>query len=174
MGGFTKLRREIEPRWVAEYVSKFYPAHEASFRVPLGPVPEEWAKELGEAKAVRAYRPWRPEADALVKMPNRLVLIEGKVFKYMDGAAKLPLYKALVPFSPDLKDQKGKEISMELLLPVDVQWVRIVCDAMGIRLVVWCPDWLKPIWEERDRYWLPENVLARQKRKEKLRELGYE
>ena len=90
--GHTKSRREIEPRWVSEYVATHYARHKVRLRVPLGPVPEYLKKAHGTPKAIRIYRPWRPEVDCLVIMPGALVLIEAKIFKYMDGLSKLPVY----------------------------------------------------------------------------------
>jgi len=169
----TKTRRLIEPRWVSEYVVMTYPPHIHRFGVPLGPIPDELTKAVGTAKAIRQYRPWRPEADALVIMPKRMVLLEGKVFKYMDGLSKLPFYKSLIPRTPELQEYLDREVQMVLLLPVEIDWVRIAALDHGVDVVVWCPDWLRPIWEERDKYWSKENMFMREKRKEVLRELGY-
>ena len=38
--GHTKTRREIEPKWVSEYIVTQYPKHKVRLRCPLGPVPE--------------------------------------------------------------------------------------------------------------------------------------
>ena len=90
---FTKLRREIEPKWVAEYCAKFYPNDIVKYRCPLGAPPRELVEEHGLEKALRLYRPYRPEVDALVITKTSLILIEAKVHRYVDGLAKLPLYK---------------------------------------------------------------------------------
>jgi len=83
----TKLRREIEPRWVSEYVAKHYPNFPARYRVPLGPIPAEITKVYGEEKGIKIARPWRPEVDALVLAQKKIILIEAKIFKVMDGLA---------------------------------------------------------------------------------------
>jgi len=171
---FTKLRREIEPRWVSEYVLTHYAGFPASFRTPLGPVPQDWITEHGQAMATRMYRPWRPEVDAIVYLPKVLILIEAKIMKYMDGLGKILLYKEQVPISPDLKEHADKEILMELLLPVEVSWVTATAIRVGVKPVVWAPDWVLKIWEERNKYWEPEQRLLREQRKKVLRDLGYE
>jgi len=171
---FTKLRREIEPRWVAEYCLTHYAGFPVSYRVPVGPIPADMVTEMGMDKAIRAYRPWRPEVDAIVYLPNYLVLIEAKVFKYMDGLAKLPMYKSQIPLTPQLKEHKDKEVLMELLLPVEIPWVTSMALNSGVKVVVWAPDWVLKIWEERNKYWEPEQRLLREQRKEVLRKLGYE
>ena len=172
--GFTKRRREIEPRWVSEYVAEHYGQFPVKLRCPLGPIPEEMKKLYGAVKARRMYRPSRPEVDALVIMPGALLLIEAKIFKYMDGLSKLPIYKSLVPVTPELKQHRDIEVIMRLLIPHRIPWVETAGKRNDVEVVVWAPDWLHEIWEERDKYWTAPKVFEREKRKETLRRLGYE
>lgn len=137
--------------------------------------PLEYLKKAhGTPKAIRIYRPWRPEVDALVIMPGALLLIEAKIFKYMDGLAKLPVYKSLVPSTPELKTMLDLPVEMQLLIPVEIPWVRTAAENMDVKVYVWCPDWVKKIWNERDKYWQPKQVFEREKRKKILRDLGFE
>ena len=170
---FTRLRREVEPRWVSEYCAKFYPDKPVRYRVPLGPIPEELVAKYGLSKAIRAYRPWRPEADALVIGDRRLILIEAKVFKVMDGISKLPIYAKLVPETPELNPYKTWPVEMQLLVVKAIEpWITIARD-LGIKLVEWAPTWVQEVWVQRDLYWTREAVELRERRKEVLRRLGF-
>ncbi len=170
---FTKVRREIEPRWVSQYVKEFYPKAEAHLRCPLGPIPEEYAKLYGPAKAARVYRPWRPEVDALIVVKGAIVLIEAKIQKYMNGLSKLPVYKALLPSTPEfLPVSETRYVLMHLLLPYPIPWVKKAAESMGVEVIDWAPDWVLEIWEERDKYWTAEYRLKREDRKALLRKLG--
>lgn len=171
--GFTKLRREIEPRWVSWYIKEYYPDAEVRLRCPLGPVPLELQELYGPAKAAKVYRPSRPEIDALVILPGALVLIEAKIFKYMDGLAKLPVYKALVPKSAELKVFSNLPVLMHLLIPKAIPWVVAAAPDMGVEVKTVAPDWLLEIWEERDKYWQPEARMKRAERKALLGKLGF-
>ena len=131
-------------------------------------------KAHGTPKAIRIYRPWRPEVDALVIMPGALLLIEAKIFKYMDGLAKLPVYKSLVPSTPELQTYRDLPVEMQLLIPVEIPWVKEAADNMDVKVYVWAPDWVKKIWNERDKYWQPRQVFEREKRKKILRDLGFD
>jgi len=173
MAGHTKLRREIEPRWVAEYCAKFYPNYPVRYRCPLGPVPPGLAEGFPPEKALRIARPWRPEVDALVIAPKELILVEAKVFKYMDGLSKLPIYRDLIDSTPELEQYKKLPRRMQLLLPAKLDWVETAAKAVGVETVVWAPDWVKAVWEERDKYWTKEAVEAREERKRILRAIGY-
>jgi len=169
----TKVRREIEPRWVSEYVTSNYPAAEIRLRVPLGPFVAGLAEQMGADKARRVSRPWRPEVDAVVVLKDRLILIEGKIFKTMDGLSKLPVYRDLVSTTPELEQFKEREIEMQLLIVRPLSWVLTAAEKAGVKVVEWAPPWIVTIWEERDKYWAPEAVAAREERKKVLRKLGY-
>jgi hypothetical protein len=125
-------------------------------------------------KALRIARPWRPEVDALVIAPKELILVEAKVFKYMDGLSKLPVYRDLIDSTPELEQYKKLPRRMQLLLPAKLDWVETAAKAVGVETVVWAPDWVKAVWEERDKYWTKEAVQAREERKRILKAIGYE
>jgi hypothetical protein len=159
---------------VSEYVANNYAGFPAGFRVPLGPIPGGLEESLGEAKALAVFRPWRPEVDAIVTLPRFLVLIEAKIFKTMDGLSKLPVYKSLVPTTPELQPHKDKEILMELLVVKPLPWVEAAAAQNGVKLVAWAPPWVIEAFEGQDKYWTRDAVLQREERKKTLRSLGYE
>jgi len=169
----TKLRRSIEPRWVSWYIKEQYPDAEVRLRCPLGPIPDELKQLYGPAKAARVYRPSRPEVDALVVLPGALVLIEAKIFKYMDGLAKLPVYKALVSKTPELAVFSDRPVIMHLLLPVAIPWVKAAAPELGVEVYTVAPEWVLQIWEERDKYWQPAARMKRAERKALLEKLGF-
>ena len=170
----TKIRRELETKWVSYYMAATYPESEVRFKVPLGPIPRAVTDSYGFTVGMRVYRPWRPEVDAAAKWFNKTVIVEAKVFKYMDGLSKLPVYKSLVPKTPELKGWPAK-IIMELLIPADIPWVKSAAVDLDVKVVTnFVPGYIKEAWEQRDKYWTKEAVEARDKRKEKMRELGFE
>ena len=155
------------------YVKENYPDGEVRLRCPLGPIPDELKALYGPAKAARVYRPSRPEVDALVILPDALLLIEAKIFKYMDGLAKLPVYAALVPKSPELMIFSDKKVIMHLLLPAEIPWVKAAAPALGVEVYNVAPDWVHQIWQERDKYWTPSARMRRDARKALLEKLGF-
>jgi len=171
---FSRPRRELEPRWVSEYMATTYPKAEVRFRVPLGPIPKETAANYGLLKGLRVYRPWRPEVDAAARWSTKTILVEAKIFKYMDGLSKLPVYKNLIPDTPELKAWPS-DVIMELLIPAEIPWVKAAADTMAVRVIShFVPAYIKAAWEERDKYWTKDAMEAREERKRKLREMGYE
>jgi len=164
-------RRELEPRWVSEYMATTYPKAEVRFRVPLGPIPKETQAAYGLMKGLRVYRPWRPEVDAAARWTNKTILVEAKIFKYMDGLSKLPIYKTLIPTTPELAPWP-EDVIMELLIPAPITWVIAAARDLDVKVVSdFVPTYIKQAWEERDKYWTKEAVEAREEKKRKLQEL---
>lgn len=83
---FTKKRESIEIPWASRYVAEHYPDALVKLRCPLGPAPEWMVEQYGETEALARFRPSRPEVDAVVITPSKLILIEAKVFHWRTGA----------------------------------------------------------------------------------------
>jgi len=156
---------------VSWYVAKTYPKAQVRLRCPLGPVPDALKDLHGPGKAAAVYRPWRPEVDALVITDVAVTLIEAKIQKYMDGLSKLPVYRDLIPTTPELVEYRHLSVNMVLLLPAQVDWVEAAAKKSGVKVVVEAPDFIKEAWEDRDKYWTPEAIRERERRKKLLRRM---
>ncbi len=108
----ARKSQQVEIRMVSEYLISAYAKFPSIMDVPLGKVDETLMAEQGYKRATGLMRPYRPAVDAVVILPRYLVLIEAKVWNVVNGLAKLPLYKSLVPFTPELKQYSGKEVLM--------------------------------------------------------------
>ncbi|TSA40264.1 hypothetical protein D4Q85_00060 [bacterium] len=172
MPGFTKLRANWEQRYVTDYVLAKYPKDIQQYRVPLGSVPELWIKEMGLGKALKTYRPYRPEADACVITADKIVLIEGKIFKVMDGLAKLPIYRSLVAETPELDMYKSLPVEAVLVTPKEPGWSRRVAIENDITVDIFVPAWIEEYYDEQEKYWTAEERVKRLQRKEKLKRMG--
>jgi len=169
---YTRIRRNLEPRWVSEYTQKFYPGFEHRPGCPLGGIPKETERDYGLLKGLRVYRPWRPEVDMAIRLPNLTLLVEAKIFKYMDGLSKLPVYKSMLGKTPELRSWP-QEVKMHLLIPARIPWVIEAAQEPGIIVLFdFVPDYIREEWERRDRYWTKEALERREERKRILREAG--
>ena len=139
----TRIRRELEPKWVSWYVALAYPKEVVKLRCPLGPVPEELIKLYGASKAFKTYRPWRPEVDAVIITKKNIVLIEAKIQKFMDGLSKLPVYEALVSMTPELYHYLDRPTEMRLLMPARVEWVITASKKMNVQVIIESPDFIQ-------------------------------
>lgn len=162
----ARKSRQVEVRLVAEYLKENYSKYTFITKQPLGKVPEELMTELGYKRAIGITRPFRPEIDAVVILPGALVLIEAKVWSVINGLAKLPVYKSLVPFTPELKQYSTLPIIMELVVGWTNPNLEIMARDAGVRLRVYCPDWLNEVVQSMHDYWTSD---YRRQREEKLK-----
>jgi hypothetical protein len=169
----TKLRENWEQRYVSEYVLKYYPTDIVKYRCPLGSVPGMWVKEMGMGRAVRAYRPYRPECDAAIITADEVIVIEGKIMKVLDGLAKLPIYRMLIPESPEFYEYRNLPVRAVLVTPKEPQWEKRVAKEFDIEVVIFTPDWLKEYYQHQEQYWTAEERMKREKRRGVLEGLGY-
>jgi len=165
----ARKSRQVEVRLVAEYLKKEYSKFTFITKQPLGIVSEEYLKEFGWKKALGITRPFRPEVDAVVILPRYLLIIEAKVWSIVNGLAKLPLYKSLVPVTPELKQYMPREVIMELVVGWTNPNLEIMARDMGVRVKIYCPDWLGEVVDGMHKYWTREYRAERAK-KLKMRE----
>jgi len=162
----ARKTQQVETRLIAEYVKETYAKFPVIMKQPLGKVSDSLMADLGYDKALRISRPSRPEVDAVVILPRYLILIEAKVWSVVNGLAKIPLYKSLVPFTPELRDYKGREILMELVVAWTNDNLEIMARDMGVKVHVFHPPWIEEVVSKMHNYWTAD---YRTQRAEKLR-----
>lgn len=170
----ARKSRQVETRMIAEYLKLNYSKFPFIMKQPLGKISEELLKTEGYKRAIGITRPFRPEVDAVVILPRHLLVIEAKVWNIINGLAKLPLYKSLVPFTPELKQYMPREVIMQLVVGWSNPNLEIMARDLGVNLKIYRPDWLNEVVEAMHHYWTREYQEKRQK-KIRLREaLGLE
>ena len=160
----ARKSRQVETRMLSEYLLQQYGKFSFIMDIPLGKVDEALMASQGYQQAINMTRPFRPRADAIVILPRYLVLIEAKVWNAVNGLAKLPLYKSLVPFTPELKQYLPREVLMELVVGSAPSNLQIMAREQDVKLVVFTPDWLKEVVDSLNKYWTPEYQRQRQEK----------
>jgi hypothetical protein len=168
----ARKTRQVETRMVSEYLLSAYAQFPTRTAVPLGKVSESLMAFEGYQRAIGLSRPYRPEVDAIVFLPNYLVIIEAKVWQIMFGLAKLPMYKDLVPATPELSEYKNREVIMELVVGWTNDNLEMMAKNAGIRVRVFCPDWLKSVVDGMHMYWTADYARERQRKLEMRQNLG--
>lgn len=131
-----------EMRLVSEWIAETYPDYPSQTRVRLGPIRTELqGVELTDAE-LRGLGVWRRWADAIVFMPDRLVLIEAKIRPGPGDISQVELYEDLIPKTPELKEHKGKRIEKLLLYAIDDKAIAAMAKRRGIRVVLFHPSWV--------------------------------
>ena len=165
----ARKSRQVETRLIAEYLKEHYSEFTHVLNQPLGSVSEELMRQEGYQRALGMSRPFRPVADAMVILPRYLLLVEAKVWNVVNGLAKLPLYKSLVPFTPELQQYHPREVIMRLVVGWSSLNLEIMARSVDVELVVYCPDWLTEVIDGMHKYWTREYREEREK-KLKMRE----
>lgn len=163
-----------ETRLIGEYVALKFPGQRVAMGVPLGPEIDTGPTRITASMRLKVSRPWRPEVDALVWRDGVLLLIEAKVSEYLVGLAKLPLYRALVPTTPELAEWRDWEVRLRLVVPRARPWVDVMAEAAGVEVDLFEPEWMREYWEYRDRYWTAEYRIRRELLRQRRAELGVE
>ena len=161
----ARKTRQVETRMVSEYIKTNYAQFTVLTAQPVGAIPEALMASEGYQKALGVMRPYRPEVDAIVVLPNHLLLIEAKVWNVINGLAKLPLYKSLIPVTPELKEYMPRDILMELVVGWTNTNLEIMALSAGVAVKVFAPAWLVEVVQSMHKYWTTE---YRQERERKL------
>ena len=170
----ARKTQQVEVRLVAEYLKATYSAFPFMTNQPLGLASAELLRTEGYAKGLAMQRPSRPAVDAIVLQKNRLILIEGKVWHIVDGMAKLPLYKSLIPTTPELKDYRELPVVMVLVVPWTNPNLETMCAATDIQLAIYKPAWINEVVNRVSNYGTREYRLSREEKLKNRELLGLE
>lgn len=142
-------------RMVSEYLAKYYSDYPTKTRVRVGRIHPELKPELLSGGELRALGIWRRWADAVIFMPDRLILIEAAIRPQPGKISQLELYEHLLPMTPEFAAEKGKPIEKVLLFALEDPVVAALAREKGIKVVYFHPDWiddyLKLLWPRERR-----------------------
>jgi hypothetical protein len=170
----ARKSQQVESRMISEYMFEHYASFTYTLAVPLGSLPSSLLETQGLAKTIGIMRPYRPEVDAAVVLPRHLIIIEAKVWNLINGLSKLPLYKSLVPTTPELQQYMPREVLMQLV----VGWTNPNLDRMardaGVDIIVFCPPWLKEVVDKMHNYWTSDYRAEREQKLQMREYFGVE
>ncbi len=151
VGGLDMLRqpgrrrpyRQIERRYVVEYVAAKYPKRVAAyFNLRLGLPPEELRRRYPELPPEWG-RVWMPFADAVVITESTIDVIEAKIRNPRQALGQLLDYVRRVPYTPELRRYLGREVRPILVMPYRDPEIERTCAEIGIYV-----DYFRPLWVE--------------------------
>ena len=131
-----------EMRLVSEFLAERYSDYTTQTRVRLGSVHPDLQPEKLSPAELRAMGVWRRWADAIVFMPDHLVLIEAAIRPSPGDISQLELYKHLLPLTPELAEHKEKPIEPLLLYALEDPVIVGMARERGIQVVYFHPGWV--------------------------------
>lgn len=136
---------------VSEFLAKHYGEYETRTRVRVGSIhPDLKPEQLSDSER-RAVGVWRRWADAIVFMPDRVILIEAAIRPEPGKISQLELYERLLPLTPELAEHKHKKIDKVLLFAIEDPALVDMARSRGIKTVYFCPDWIQDYLNILDR-----------------------
>lgn len=124
---------------------------------------EDMGHSIGLRRNLNYVRPWRAEVDALGIFPEKLVLVEGKVQRLVDGISKLGTYEMLIQDTPELQRYKDKPVEKVLVCPWNTQQLARTAGKLGVAIDVYQPQWIIDYVASLQSYW---TAGARRRREE--------
>lgn len=141
----TRKKRSWQPRemqMVVEWLMQFYPGDAWKTRVRLG-APKSSTPRADMTPEERAMvGVWRRWADALIFLPDRLILVEAAIRSQPGKISQLELYRLLLPKTPELAEHMHKPIELVLLYAIEDPAVVLLARSKGIRCILFKPMWL--------------------------------
>ena len=159
-------RRNWEPReqrLVSEYVAWRYGEYESRTHVHLGSIPARFKGKFAKDETAGPLTPLLRWADALVFMPDKVVLIEGKILPQPGVISQLLLYEELIPKTPELGEHRTKPIEKQLVCAIEDPMISELARRSGILVVIfrkpWIDEYLKIVhpWEKTPGLESPED-----------------
>ena len=131
-----------EQRLVSEFIARFYPDYESRTHVHLGSTPPRLKGKFTSEETARLVGVFRRWADAIVFMPDRLILIEGKILPVPGVISQLKLYEELIPKTPELSEHWEKPIEKLIVCAIEDPVITELARREGILVRVFRPSWI--------------------------------
>jgi len=132
-----------ELRLVSEFLAQEFASWPYQTHVRLGsirPRVEGAFVSDAEARMLGVFRRW---ADAIVFLPDRLVLIEAAIRPEPGDISKLELYERLIPNTPELSDFAALPVEKWLVYCIPDELLLVLAREKGIQVRYFRPAWVE-------------------------------
>lgn len=131
-----------ETRLLMDYLAATYPGVPWMTNIRVGPL-DPHVPRIGLSDAARKLMGnFRRYADAVVPLHDSLIVIETTITKAVQKIGQLIEYVDLVPQTPELAAYAGWPVIGELVSAIPDPRAQALCGKMGLRFVVFEPEWL--------------------------------
>lgn len=137
-----------ELRMISEWLAQEYPDATYETRVRLGriePRVEGAYVSDEESRMLGVFRRW---ADAIVFLPDRLILIEAAIRPEPGDISKLKLYERLIPNTPELEKYRDLPVVKVLLYAMPDDLLLVMAREEGIEVRYFRPAWIEEYLKE--------------------------
>ena len=134
--------RIVHEQYLVEWLMRNYPIGSWRTNVRLGVPSEELIKATISPEERRMLKIYTAQADAIVLLPDKVVIIEALVRPEWWKILQLEEYAKLFRHTPEFRDHWHKPIEKVLLTTIESPFHRAMCEERGIRVVIYRPPWI--------------------------------
>jgi len=135
--------RIVHEPYLVEWLMRTYPPGTWRVNVRLGAVAPELEELAVTPEEKRALHLWRPQADAVVVLPDKVVIVEAYIRAEVKKLAQLKLYERALKVTEEFREQWHKPTELILLAAIWDPTVIRMCEEYGIRYVFYRPQWIE-------------------------------
>ena len=137
-----KYRIVHEP-YLMEWLVKNFPPGTFRTNVRLGAVSPELVERTVSPAERRALKVFTAQADAIVLLKEKVIIIEALVRPEWWKIQQLKQYKKLFKSTIEFKEHWDKPIELVLLTTISSPFHEKMCAEEGIRLILYRPKWIE-------------------------------
>lgn len=134
------VRREL--RLLGEFLASNYPNATIANNVRLGAVPLHLARLLPVGVNKNTLNGYRRYADAVIKLPDKVILVEAKIVLDTDAVGALMLYAKKWPDTPEFEAWTKLPFSLLIVAAVIDPEVKQLAEEQKITVAQYSPPWL--------------------------------
>lgn len=137
-----------ELRMISEWLAQNYPDVTYQLRVRLGRIEPRLSGAFvsdEEARMLGVFRRW---ADAIIYLPDRLILVEAAIRPEPGDISKLELYERLIPNTPELAAVAHLPVEKILLYALPDELLLTLAREHGIKVQYYRPPWIEEYLKE--------------------------
>ena len=133
----------VHEPYLIEWLSRNFPPGTWMTNVRLG-LPKAELRRLAQTpEELRALKLWTAQADAVVILPDKVIIVEALVRPEWWKIEQLLEYERLFKHTPEFAEHWNKPIE-KVLLTVDIDdFHRMIAEERGVRVVIYRPAWIE-------------------------------
>jgi hypothetical protein len=138
----TAKRQARELKLLAEYNAIHYPGATIYQQQRLGPIDAPPVTPAGSTLPKNFYGSLRRWADAVVILPDAVIIQEATIGADFGKISMLQLYARLASNTPELAPFRGRPVRLEIVCAVPDPALAEQCRSEGIAFSVFTPPWV--------------------------------
>ena len=141
--------QQRERFYIVDFCRTKYPNNEVKFNVRLGGIPEKLQNiNIGDISP-NIFKVWNRYADAIVFLPNKLILLEAKLRADIGVVSQIEYYQTLISSTPELQAYAGLPVELHIVCALPDPQLVAYAQSRGIIIDVYQPPYAQEYIKSR-------------------------